>query len=81
VTPADSAGSDGMRARRVRRPSVTRQAVQLLRVARTFGLDVAVTIEGEKITATPLTERTGGEDNEWDRDLGCNPAQVRQRLR
>jgi hypothetical protein len=81
VTPANSAGSDGARTRRVRRPSVTRQAVQLWRAARTVGLDVAVTVEGDKITATPLTERTCGEDNEWDRDLGCNSAQVRQRLR
>jgi hypothetical protein len=65
----------------VRRPSVARQAAQLWRAARTVGLDVAVTVEGDKITATPLTEHTSGEDNEWDRDLGCNPAEVRQRLR
>jgi hypothetical protein len=75
---------DGMappaKPKRVRRLSITTQATQLLRAADKVGLVVAVTVEGGRVTATPVTlgAAHSNDINEWDRDLGCSSPETRQ---
>jgi hypothetical protein len=67
------------RQRRIRRPSLERTVRQMLKAAQAAG----VTIEGEagKVTATLVKGAAAAADsdfNEWDRDLGTHPPEVRQ---
>jgi hypothetical protein len=66
--------------RRVRKPSLASQAKQLWKGARAAGISVAMTIEGDKLTATPVTGTAGANSdlNEWDRDFGTNSPSLRQ---
>jgi hypothetical protein len=67
--------------RRIRKPSLASQAKQLWKGARGAGLLVALTVEGDKLTATPVKGTTLADSdniNEWDRDLGTNPPSLRQ---
>lgn len=68
--------------RRIRRPSLESTVRQVLKAAQAAGLMVAVTIEGQagKVTATPVKEGAvaAADINEWDRDLGTHPPEVRQ---
>jgi hypothetical protein len=56
-----------------RRPSLTTRLQQVWRAARAAGVEVAVTVEGDKLTATPLRGNALGEPerddpfaNPWD---------------
>jgi hypothetical protein len=70
--------------RRIRRPSLESTVRQMLKAAQAAGVTIAVTIEGEagKVTATPVkgaaVAAADSDFNEWDRDLGTHPPEVRQ---
>lgn len=68
--------------RRVRKPTLESQLRQVWKAARQAGVQIAVTIEGEagKLTVTPAkgTAIAYSDLNEWDRDLGTHPPEVRQ---
>ena len=70
--------------RRIRRPSFESTVRQMLKAAQAAGVTIAVTIEGEagKVTATPVkgaaVAAADSDFNEWDRDLGTHPPEVRQ---
>jgi hypothetical protein len=80
--------------RHIRRPSLESQVRQLLKAAHAAGVQIAVTVEGDKVTATPArgvapapTEKAApvnttavadSDINEWDRDLGTLPPSLRQ---
>jgi len=65
--------------KRIRLPSVTTIATQLWKAARATGVNVAVTVEGGKVTATPVVGEAGaGEANEWDTEFGTHTPQTRQ---
>jgi hypothetical protein len=66
--------------RRVRRPTLARQLLQIWKAARAAGIHVAVTVEAGKVTATPVKGNAAadGDFNEWDRELGTGQTEVRQ---
>jgi hypothetical protein len=66
--------------RRVRRPTLTSQLLQIWKAARAAGVHVAVTVEAGKVTATPVKGNAAadGDFNEWDRELGTGQTEVRQ---
>ncbi len=72
--------------RRERKPSLASQLKQVWKAAKDAGVSVVVTIEGVgKVTAQPARAADlppdilgAGEMNEWDRDLGTHPPEVRQ---
>jgi hypothetical protein len=77
------AAASAPRQRRIRRPSLESTVRQMLKAAQAAGVTIAVTIEGEagKVTATPVKGAVAAADsdfNEWDRDLGTHPPEVRQ---
>jgi len=66
--------------RRVRRPTLASQLLQIWKAARAAGVHVAVTVEAGKVTATPVrgNATADGDFNEWDRELGTGQTEVRQ---
>jgi hypothetical protein len=73
-------GSPAQPKRRVRRPTLASQLLQIWKAARAAGVHVAVTVEAGKVTATPVNGGAivNSDNNEWDRDLGTNPPEIRQ---
>jgi hypothetical protein len=74
---------------RARKPSLEHQVRQLLKAGQAVGVQIAVTVEGDKVTATPTRgigvasaeppPTTSAEPvNPWDEDLGTVPLPLRQ---
>jgi hypothetical protein len=57
---------------RIRRPSLESQVRQLLKAAQVAGVQIAVTVEGDKVTATPV--RGSSPANREDPTHGSPPA-------
>jgi hypothetical protein len=70
------------RRRRLRQLTLASQLLQIWKAARAAGVHVAVTAEAGKLTATPVigaaVANSDNNVNEWDRDLGTNPPEIRQ---
>ena len=66
--------------RRERKPTLASQLGAVWKAARAAGVQVAVTVEAGKVTAIPVNGAAVADSdvNEWDRDLGTHPAEVRQ---
>ena len=64
------------KSKRVRRPSIATIARQLLTAARAAG--VSLTVDGGKVTATPIVGEAADELNEWDAEFGTHQAQTRK---
>lgn len=70
--------------RRERKPTLESQLRQVWKAAQAAGVPVTVSIEGAagKVTVSPRPANTAAAPdsdlNEWDRDLGTHPPEVRQ---